>query len=291
MEGTRSVINNNKVIAWTPYGREETMKILVKYIARDHAAGVVDEYWLYMNTDENQVRDREFAYELAEQYDFVKLKERPLRAGEVPLVPKQLNTGLFYRYALEPNTVYVRLDDDLVYVHPDAISRLVTHRLESSGLVSFPLIWHNAICSYYLQTMGKIPMEYGRVDAPYCMDRVGWADAHFAESIHRLLLDHIRNDTVDSLFLHHDIQLPVGLQFSVSCFASTSEIYTELPEPGEIYHEEEHWHTIHRPNQTGRANIITGNSLVSHLSFFPHTDYIRRQTDILQQYEELANRL
>lgn len=286
------MIDGNRVIAWTPYGREETMSILVKYIARDHAAGVVDEYWLYMNTDDNQVRDREYAHELAEQYDFIKLKERPLRHGESVLVPKQLNTGLFYRYAIEPNTVWVRLDDDLVYIHPDAIARLAAHKLESPGLVSFPIIWHNAICSYYLQTMGKIPIEgYGRVQSAYCMDPIGWADAHFAETIHRLLLAHIRGDTVDSLFLHHDIQLPVGLQFSVSCFASTSDIYTELPEPGNIFHEEESWHTIHRPVQVQRPNVITGNALVSHLSFFPHTDHIRRGTDILDQYRELADQL
>lgn len=285
------MIDGHKVVVWTPYGREETMSILTKYIARDHAAGVVDEYWLYMNTDENQVRDREYAHELAEQYSFIKLKERPLRPGEQPFHPKQLNTGLFYRYAIEPNTVWVRLDDDLVYVHPQAIANLVRHKLSSPGLVSFPLIWHNAICSYYLQTMGKIPHTWGTVGAPYCMDSIGWASPQFAEGIHRILLDHIRADTVDSLFLHHDIQLPVGLQFSVSCFASTSDIYTELPEPGHIYHEEETWHTVQRPSQTGRANVITGNSLVSHLSFFPHTEHIRRGTDILDQYRELADNL
>lgn len=286
------MIEDTKVVAWTPYGRKETMSILVKYIARDVEAGVVDEYHLYMNTDADQVEDVRYAYDLNSRYEWIKLKERP--ADEEVLHPKQLNTGRYYRYAIEPNTVYVRFDDDIVYVHEKAIERMVKARLASPALVVFPLIWHNAIVSWYLQQMGKIRADgWGnRVQSMYCMDPVGWASGTFAETIHRQLLDHIRAGTVDELFIHHDIQLPLSLQFSVSCFAAHSDIYREMDPPGYLnHHEEEHWHTVDRPAQTGRANVITGNALVAHLSFFPHSSYIRNETDILQQYRELAEAL
>jgi hypothetical protein len=284
------MIDGKKVVAWTPYGREETMSILVKYMERDVMAGVVDEYHLYMNTDPDQVRDREYAQELNEEHAWIVLQERP--AGLKVLRPKQLNTGRYYRYAIEPDTVYVRLDDDIVYVHENAMERLVQRKIGSPSLVCFPIIWHNAICSYYLQTFGKIPTEFGVVEEPYCMDQIGWKDAGFAESIHNLLLDHIQNDTVDSLFFHHDIELPIGKQFSVSCFAAESDIYRELNPQGILHHEEEeHWHTVYRTKQTGRSNSIVGNSLVAHLSFFPHRDYIRGATDILPRYRELAENL
>lgn len=284
------MIDGKKVVAWTPYGREETMSILVKYMERDVMAGVVDEYWLYMNTDPKQERDREYAHELNEEHAWILLKERP--AGIRALRPKQLNTGRFYRYAIEPDTVYVRFDDDIVYVHEDAVENLVRKKIDSPDFVCFPIIWHNAVCSYYLQQFGKIPLEYGTVASPYCMDPVGWADSGFAESIHYLLLDHIKEGTVDSLFFHHDIQLEVGKQFSVSCFAAESSIYRELNPPGILtHHEEEHWHTVDQTRRTGRNNSIVGDSLVSHLSFFPHSDYIRKATDILPQYRELAERL
>lgn len=284
------MIDGKKVVAWTPYGREETMSILVKYIERDVMADVVDEYHLYMNTDPQQERDREYAMELYEEHAWIDLKHRP--EGEVPLHPKQLNTGRYYRHAIEPDTVYVRFDDDIVYIHENAIERLVRRQIGSHSFVSFPLIWHNAVCSYYSQQFGIIPESYGKVNSPYCMDPIGWANPSFAESIHRLLLGHIKAGTVDQLFWHHDIQLELGNQFSVSCFAAESDIYRELESPGYITHEEEeHWHTVMRPWQLKRPNTIVGNALVSHLSFFPHTNHIRYNTDILQQYRELAEAL
>lgn len=288
-DGT-TMLDSNKIVAWTPYGRAETVSILFKYMKRDYDAGLLDEYHLYMNLDDDQDVDRAYAVKLAEQYDWVTLKERP--EGEEVLVPKQLNTGKYYRNAIEPDTVYVRFDDDIVYVHDRALERLVKNKLVSPSLVAFPIIWNNAICSYYLQTMGKIPRSFGIVGSPFCMDPVGWADNHFAESIHNLLLDHIAEGTVDSLFLHHDIQLPIGLQFSVSCFAAKSDIYLEMDPPGHLdFHEEEHWHTVQRTTVTGRPNTITGNSLVAHLSFLPHSWYIRNETDILERYRALANEL
>ncbi len=284
------MIDGHKVVAWTPYGRKETMSILYKYVVRDHDAGIIDEYHLYMNLDDNQHEDLIFAQWLSSTYKWIILKERP--GNEEVLHPKQLNTGRYYRYAIEPDTIYIRLDDDIVYVHDKAMERLAREKTTSPETVTFPIIWHNAICSFWLQNMGKIPLEYGRVREAYCMDPVGWGDQYFAEKIHRLLLDHIRADAVDELFLHHDIQLPVGLQFSVSCFAAHSDLYRKLDPPGHLpYHEEEAWHTIREPHRSGKANMITGNALVAHLSFYPHTNYIRRETDILDQYRALADEL
>lgn len=279
-----------QVVAWTPFGREETVSILAEYMRRDHAAGVVDRWDLYMNTDPDQVADRKFGYGLAEEHGWIRAVERP--PHEKVLHPKQLNTGRYYRYAVEENTVYVRFDDDIVYVHPDAIARMAEAKVSSPSLVVFPIVWHNAVCSYYLQQLGKIPREFGVVKDAYCMDPVGWADGEFARKIHELLLGHIEAGTVEELFLHHDIQLPMGLQFSVSCFAALSDAYRAMKPMGHLdYYEEEAWHTIHRPPKIGHPNMITGNALVAHLSFLHHTHYIRRETDILPRYRALAEKL
>src|SRR5690606_32691673 len=72
-EGDRAVIDGHPVIAWTPFGRERTVSILVEYMRRDHERGIVDEYWLYLNTDPDQVSDLRYAYQLARRYDWVKI--------------------------------------------------------------------------------------------------------------------------------------------------------------------------------------------------------------------------
>jgi hypothetical protein len=59
------------VVATTPYGRKETVSILFRYMLRDHEAGVLDEWQLWMNTDPHQVEDVEYANHLASQHDWI----------------------------------------------------------------------------------------------------------------------------------------------------------------------------------------------------------------------------
>jgi hypothetical protein len=286
------MIKNKRVVCWTPYGREITMSVLVKYLARDHARGLVDEYWLYMNTDPTgQERDVEFAHELAERYDFVKLVHRPEGIQRHP-GPKQRNTGFAYRHMTDPDTVYVRLDDDLVYVHEDAIENLVTKRLEMPHSTAIHgTQWNNAIVSYFAQAQGLIPREWGECSM-FCMCPTGWANGEFAVRIHRLLLDKVEAGRAEDLYLYQDFPLQPGTQFSVSYFASMGSMYAELPEgPGVLIpDEEEHWHTVHRTLQTGVPNILLGNSLVSHFTFQPQRPHVMA-SDVLDRYRELADKL
>jgi hypothetical protein len=312
------LVNAQHVVAWTPYGREETVSLLVEYIRREHERGIVDEWWLCLNTDPHQVRDVEYAHELAARYPWIRLVDRP--AGVPVLHPKQRNTGYFYREMTDPDTVFVRLDDDIIYVHEDAIQRLVAHRLQAeTGVASFPVMWNNSIISWYAQAAGVIPaagsvttlnqagypienedryLEPGcwdytwpQVGGPYCMDPVGWADGRFGAMLHRLLLGWLEDGTPERAFLYQDYQLPVGMQFSVSTFASLGRTYAGLDTPGVLVpDEEESWHTIHQPMKIGQPNVIVGNALVSHYTFFPQGPIIRA-TDILDRYRLQAKRL
>ena len=101
------MINNRRVTAFTPFGRELTVSILYHYMKRDHDRGILDEWQLWMNTDDStvvvmngefhnvvgQLDDVLYAYKLERENDWIKVIERPL---SVPLFRKQLNTGLFY---------------------------------------------------------------------------------------------------------------------------------------------------------------------------------------------------
>lgn len=281
------MINGRKVVAFTPYGREITVSLLVNYMLRDHERGIIDEWMLWINTDYGQQADVAYAESLAKKHKWIKLYDRPFHP---PLQPKQMNTGTFYRFCDEPDTVYVRFDDDIVYVEPDAIERLVVNRLETdTALVNFPIIINNAISSYFLQSLGKIPREWGQAGM-YCMDPVGWADPVFAEKLHNMTLDLIEADEVNTLFMHHNIQLPPSLQYSVSCFAAPGKIYTDIG--GDLGRmEEENWHTVKRPSELGLSNIVVANSLVSHFSFYTQRDYLLDNTNILDRYFDIAEAL
>ena len=292
------MIDGRRVVVWTPYGRERTVSVLARYLERDHYRGIVDEWWLCLNTEPEQVSDLRYAIGtdgLIRRYPtWVRAMNRP--AGLPRLTPKQRNTGYFYRYMTDPDTVYVRFDDDIVYVHPDAIERIVRHVIatEGSGLCSMALTWNNAIVSWFEQRAGVIPVEFGRVDQRYCMDPVAWADGAFAVKIHHLLLGLIEDDNptaVERVYLHQDMPLAPGEQFSVSCFGSSGKIYASLDPPGVLVpDEEESWHTIHYQKRSGLANMIVGNALVSHFTFA----YQQREvlaSDVLARYRALAERL
>lgn len=303
-------ITGKSVVAWTPYGREETVSILARYLRREHERGLIDEWWLCMNTDPDQVSDLQFADRLAKFYPWIKLVYRPEQCPR--LVPKQRNTGFFYRYMTDPETVYLRLDDDIIYLHEDAVHRLVSHRLQAgSGVASFPIMWNNSIISWYLQQAGVIPAEgtvsddagdrpasgienyvWPKVGGPFCMDSVGWADGRFGVALHRLLLSWLDAGTPEKAFLYQDMPLQVGMQFSVSTFASLGSMYAQLPSgPGILSpDEEESWHTVHEPRRLGQGNMIVGNALVSHYTFFPQGPIIRA-TDILERYRSVADKL
>jgi hypothetical protein len=123
------------------------------------------------------------------------------------------------------------------------------------------------------------------------MDPVGWADGRFAVAMHRLLLDRIRSGQVEKCFLYQDYQLPKGEQYSVGTFASLGSLYAGLERPGVLVpDEEENWHTVHQPVAMGIPNVLVGDSLVAHYTFFPQKMIVQR-TDVLDQYRELANQL
>lgn len=291
-------MTTKRVIAFTPYGREVTVSILAEYLRREHERGVLDEWWLCLNTDAEQVGDLRYAYELSRRYSFVRLKERP--KGLARLHPKQRNTGYFYRYMTDIDAVYVRFDDDIVFIDENAIERLVTARIRMQGstLCTFPLIWNNAIASWFLQQHGKIPSgttEFPRVREPYCMDPIGWASGEFAVNLHGLLLDRLEgapyedeSEPCEPFFLYQDVPLAPRQQFSVSCFAVSGEDYRRLSPPGVLdYPEEEHWHTVHAPMNFGLDNVIVGDSLVSHFTFYPQGNIVRA-TNILERYRALT---
>jgi len=284
------MIDGKRVVAWTPYGREKTISILAEYMRRDHEIGLIDEWWLCLNTDPDQVGDLRYGYNLAKSHKFIKTKDRP--NGMPRRTPKQRNTGYFYQYMTDVNTIYVRLDDDLVYVHSNAIENLVRARIEMPDPVAlFGLCWNNAITSWYLQQCGIIPTEFGVVGEPFCMDSMGWANGDFAVKIHNLLLDKIESGKPQDVYLYQDMPLRVGQQFSVSYFASRGDMYAKLPEPGVLRpDEEENWHSVHQPKQIDHPNIIIGNSLVSHYTFGPQQRQVFA-SDVLDRYRAIATKL
>lgn len=282
-----------KVVACIPAGRKRTMEPLVQHINAQRP--LVDGLMIWKNT--KNLQDLAYIDSLNDEFTQV----MPLDDMQEFRTPLQTNTGRFYLNCTDHDTIYIRFDDDIVYIHEDAIRNLVDFRIDNPDpFVVFPVIWNNAVAMSYQQEAGHVDERHGRV-ARYCMDQVGWSNPEFAVYIHKVLLDHIAAESVPKLFVDH-VELTNWLRFSVSCFAWFGKDWATFrghtvkgvePVASQLWKvEEEHGVTEYMPRQVNRFNWICGNSIVSHYSFFKQRIGPKGldNTDILDQYREIAQR-
>lgn len=278
-----------KVVAVIPAGRQRTMSLLMKYLDLEHRKGILDGCQIWVNTLEES--DLRWLHNLPKAYDWVECIE-PIGDWEEP---KQRNTGKFYAHTVEHDTIYVRFDDDIIYFEEDALKNLLEFRRKNPQyFVIFAQIWNNAIISYLQQQAGHIDESAGVVLEPYCMDPVGWDSPAFGVHVHEVLLGHIENGTVRDLFVE-PYPLDNAHRFSVSCFAFYGKHMDRLinprhnPVPGMPQGDEEVWLTEIIPRHFGWRNVIAGNAVVSHFTFFTQREAILK-TDILERYVDVSIR-
>ena len=270
-----------RVVAVIPAGRKLTMSVLLDHLRRNRP--LLDEAQVWINTDAHQSDDLDWLRSLPAILPWVTLRERP--HPEVSLRTKQLYTGQFYAFTQDPGTIYVRFDDDVVYLAPGYFESLLRFRIDNPQyLLVFGNIWNNAIISWIQQDLGHIDREHGVVGSPNCMDLIGWASSDFAEHIHRLLLAHIGAGTTDAL-LFDRYELADAHRFSISNFAFFGADCVEWGGP--TPEDEEVFLTENYPRNTGKLNAICGLALVSHFSFFTQREHLLT-TDILEQYRAIG---
>ncbi|KAI0021245.1 hypothetical protein F4780DRAFT_770317 [Xylariomycetidae sp. FL0641] len=122
------------------YGRRRTVDFLDCYLQQNLAAngGYLDEVWFMVHTDD--------AADLA-WLEAVVAARRDGRYKIVRPGPCQGSSyGCIWDPVVEDDTIYVKIDDDIVFIHPDAIPQLVHTRIEepeplavSANLVNSPL--------------------------------------------------------------------------------------------------------------------------------------------------------
>lgn len=286
-----------KVVACVPSGRERTMSLLMRHLRANR--GLLDGVQLWENVkpfdDHTTTAQSDLDWIRSQADDFVAVI--PLDDREPPRKPKQLNTGRFYRNTTDADTIYIRFDDDIIWLHPDAIRNLVRYRIaHQEPLAVFATIWNNAIVSALEQEAGNIDQRFGRISL-FCMDDIAWKLPEFAPYIHELLLSKIADGTVEDLYLDPMLLVTefqrrrgqnMALRFSVSCFAWFG---AHMADQAEIIYpiEEEQYISFAYPNLSENYNHLCGDALVSHYSFFTQRPKLDSMPHILGTYRELAD--
>ncbi len=280
------MLGDKRIVITIPYGRKRTVSILMNYLRRDRQ--IVDEVQFWMNTDDGQVEDREWAYQQERIYEgWVRCIELP--AGNQRQYPKQLNTGRFYAVARDSDAYYFRFDDDIVYVHPDYFANTVAFReANPEPFLIFGTIFNNATTSYLHQQAGRFDRMHGNVDSPWCMDPVAWRSPEFAIYIHHEFLKALEADEPERFYLDEPYPLRDSARFSISNFIWRADDFARWDYATPLA-DEEIWLAERAPGALGQMNVVAPQSLVVHYSFFDQRPALD-QTDILEQYRRHSER-
>jgi hypothetical protein len=234
------------------------MRILAPYVLSDER---VDEWQIWLNTAD--LGDRAWLARLRE-HPKVRLIEPPSERR-----PNGGRTiGPFWRYSADEGTIYVRLDDDIVWLEKDFFANLVAARVRhpDAFLVSAMVI-NNALCSYLLQFTGKLVLtEYL---SARCKDPISWKSADFARALHLWAAGSIEAGEIPWRFGDYPVAL-TRLSINAICYFGKDV----APFADRIGPEEEEFVSCVLPTLLHKSNVITSDAWCAHFAYFPQREQL-----------------
>lgn len=284
-----------RIVTVTPAGRKPYLEILAYYLLENRKNIFEHHFWVNTATASDIAYIQALA---ATQPDFFKLVSRSVYNND-----RQCDSiwQYFQDYTAD-DTVYIRLDDDICYIAPGAIPTLAAYRAaHREPFLILGNIVNNAICSYYQQQRGLLPEQWGRV-GNVCLDPVGWESKRFAQRLHKLFLDDLREGR-GARWNMPSQTLTDYRRFSINVICWLGHDMRQVEELGipnlfvqrlahpitgaEIY-DEESMLTEYLPAKMGRPNIICGDAVFGHFAYYPQRRYLETVTPFLDEYRALC---
>ncbi len=260
-----------KVIVNTAAGRRRYMQFLIPQVL---ACNIVDRYDLWLNTTNKQ--DLEFFRILAKKYPKINLVWQP---DGVINGNKSINA--FYKQCTDDDTIYFKLDDDIVWLEDSLIENMVRFRVENPDyFIVSPLVINNSLSTYLLQLYGKIHLNIYHNADPY--SDVLWRSGKFAADLHEWFLENYLKPNKTSLLHLGNGKMPISMtRFSINSILWFGKDLKQIGGivPGD---DEEYLSCIH-PTLYGRANCWNTKALVSHFAFYTQRAYLDER-GILKKY-------
>ena len=265
------MFDKHKVVVVTPAGRRRYLELLIPQILK--LRPIVDKYVLWVNTVD--LEDIEYMKSVASTYpDFITL--------EFLTIPHNGTVSIhsFFKNCTDPNTVYVRFDDDIVMIDDnDAFSRFVEFRIKNPKyFLVYGNILNNAVLSHIHQRIGNLS-NANELVGYNSMDAIGWKSGEFAEKVHRQIL---KCDSLEKFRFEEKWILHYYERVSINCISWLGETFSEFN--GIVGEDEEVWLSIDKPKDIKSPNCIFGGFVCVHYAFFVQREHIDK-TDILKMYK------
>lgn len=250
------------------------MKLLLPQIRK---SPVIDEIIFWVNTE-----DAEDIAWMAEQTDCRML----FLENNLPVDMHRL--GSFWVTCDQQDTIYVKIDDDIVWIEPGAIDRLVQYRYENpKPFLVFPMILNNYMTSWLLQSRTDCFKDCPNFTRnPFCPN--GWRNGDAAVQLHNEVLEKIDRGMVSDFKIAQPYTVDDYLRNSVNVISWFGSDYPTIVKfQRGITNREEPFVTTFIPMFLNRPVVFMNEAVFVHFAYFPQRPIVDA-TDILQRYEKLS---
>jgi len=266
------MIRNKKVVVVTPAGRQKYMELLSQFILPNE---LVDEWQIWQNT----INDSDINYfkNLFQDHNKVNVIKVPNDKPNCDTICK------YFPYSTQKNAVYLRLDDDVVWMEPDAIEKIINFRLDNPEyFLVYGNTINNALCDFLHQKQGALQIEE-KIEYE-CCGRLAWNNVHVAEKKHRNFIElYKRNELHKYKFENH--VLKDYERCSINAISWLGATFAKFD--GIVGESEEVWLSCYKPHTDKIPNIIYGDSLFVHFAFHTQRQHLDA-TDILDFYKSIS---
>lgn len=261
----------------TPAGRKRYLELLYKYLKKQK--NDFDIWTLWINTT-NQ-NDIDYCKKLEEENDWIRTIDLDVDFRGT------FSVHSFYKHTCDPNKIYIKLDDDIVWMEHNFIKDLVSFRIKNKDyfLVCGNII-NNAICDHIHQRSGALLINQHISYSAF--DDAGWRNPFVAVDKHMNLMKAIyRNDL--NKYRFEKTELNIFERFSINCVSWFGSEFAKFG--GQVGTDDEDWLTMYYPRVINKFNVIYGGALCAHYAFHTQCEFVDH-LNVLHKYsmiEKLYN--
>jgi hypothetical protein len=262
---------NYRVVVVVPAGRRRYMELILPKLLKE--IDIIDEIRYCVNT--NVQEDIDWMESVSRDNPKITLDKR---LGIAPYQGERLKE--FWTDLRDPNTIYIRLDDDIVWLEENFITKMLDFRVENPDyLFVLPNIINNSITDYLHQHLGALDIpetiEYD------CFSENGVRNGSVVVKKHENFLKHYNEGTLNSYkFNKWILRQYERISINSLCWFGRSL------EGVEVDPDEENYIACELPRLLQKPNIVNGNVLAVHFAFHTHRDELEK-TNILERYTNL----
>lgn len=267
-------------IVVTPAGREPYLRLLHKCLMSQRDD--FDEWHLWMNTSVPE--DVAYCQRLVlEHPEFIKAVQLPQE-----LAPGASSISWFYRGCTDPDAMYMKVDDDVVWMEPGFVGAMFKDLIEmdtDKHFMLFPAIVNNAVISHIFQKNGAL--KYPQQVKYRCLDAVGWYSRDFAMELHKQFIRAISTGKTDAWKFEPRV-LEDYPRVSINCIGWHGSEFAKFGGIV-IMGDDEQWLSVVKPHELGKPNLLTGRHLCVHFAFYTQRPF-ENEADLLEAYEDLIRK-